>query len=192
MARLLFRITSALTLNLRPVAFFLCTELISPSLPHGPARRAQMPVWFVCSLTSQPRHLAAGGRNVRWMVWTPTRCMSVMPFFSSFLYRARWFLFLQFFFTAPYFWFGWMMVTGCLPLVLAVWWGGGGLRCFFVVLSFSAWKAYQLLGSWYSEHILWQIVAGYSSINVTHDETILFYGGVMCFFFYLFFHCKQH
>lgn len=38
--------------------------------------------------------------------------------------------------------------------------------------------------------ILWQIVAGYSSINVTHDETIL-HGGVFSFSTHSV-HCKRH
>lgn len=54
----------------------------------------------------------------------------------------------------------------------------------------SAWQAFQLLGSWYSENIVWQIVAGYSSINVTHDETIL-HGGVFSFSTHSV-HCKRH
>lgn len=69
---------------------------------------------------------------------------------------------------------------------------------FFVVLSFEEERGRQnkkilgvsvpkrpfsFSGSWYSENILWQIVAGYSSIDVTHGKNSILHGGVRCFLF---------
>ena len=212
-------ITSALTLDLRPVAFSLHIT-VTPSPLHRIHPRFSTNV-HICLLYRS--------HDISVIFFTPTRgpeCMlngmntDQMYVVDAFLilYRARsvFFNFIFFFvFMAPFpglvewdgngfphLWYSLYEFKGtaeCVPFqkggektnawawALEDGWGRGdklwelwGWVCPKDQSAFS--------GSWYSENILWQIVAGYSSIDVT------LFSMVECLFSFstCSFHCKQH